>query len=500
MRSAPPHADVEGMPTRPSGPHRSVVAIRFALLAAVLAAIAPPSAFAEDTIILTNGNEVRGRIVSEDDEGVKIDIGGGKMTFRRSQIAEVRREKPPEQATGAAPVDAAADLAAARSEHAVLYTGGVRSGTRTTRVRRESRCFVFEEERTDVSPAGVVVREVRTIERSDLDFRPLSLSVRTTRTADGNLSHSSVAADVRTGRIYVTAATDGERTKTDATCPAEPHFAGGLRERFLRQSRALGGRFEASVFDVATLRFNGVTYVEGGVRTVVVAGKRDSVRVVRRVGAEVGRATAVTEEDWVRPDLSSVLCDTDAGRVRAVTADARTVTLLRSGASDAAAALDAAARVTWRDDEAKWTIAKPDPSWTFGSPASRAAGRRLAVRNEAFDAIVEVSVDDRAEAGATPQRAAESLRRDLRSALGELTGEKPGFIERDGLRILQVVATGADARGPLHVVLRIVQTVPAGTTGQTGTRTHRLVASVPEAHWAAIGPDVERVLDSFRAD
>lgn len=466
-------------PTIPSAAARLVVASILLALAAV------PAAFAEDTIVLTNGNEVRGRIVSEDEDAVKIDIGGGKMTFRRSQIAEVRREKPPAETPGAAPVDAAENLAPARDEHAVLYTDGTRSGTLTTRVRRETQAFVVESERAEFGPAGDVVRTVRTIERSDLEFRPVSLSVRTTETKDGKESFRTVAAEVRSGRIYITTAIDGERSKTDATCPAEPRFAGAGREMFLRRSRALGGRFEASVFDPATLRFAPVTWVEGGVRPVIVAGKSDTVRVVRRV------RDGATEDEWVRPDLTTLLSDQAGGQLRALGADARTVTLLRSGASDAAAALDAAARTTWRDDDARWTIRKPDPSWTFGSPSSRADGRRLAVRNEAMKALVEVSLDGSADARTTPQRAAESLQKGLRSTLEELRPEKDGFIERNGRRILQITGTARDARGPLTVILRIVQT-------EKGT--HRLVASAPAAGFETIRPDVERLLDSFRAD
>lgn len=472
------------MPVRPPT-SRLAAAARLVVASVLIAIAAGPAAFAEDTIVLTNGNEVRGRIVSEDEDAVKIDIGGGKMTFRRSQIAEVRREKPPEATPGAAPVDAAENLAPARDEHAVLYTDGARSGTLTTRVRRETQAFVVESERAEFGPAGDIVRTVRTIERSDLEFRPVSLSVRTTEILGGKESFRSVAAEVRSGRIYVTTTIDGERSKSEAACPAEPRFAGAGREMFLRRSRALGGRFEASVFDPATLRFASVTWVEGGVRPVVVAGKSDTVRVVRRV------RDGATGDEWVRPDLTTLLSDLDGGTTRALGSDARTVTLLRSGASDAAAALDAAARTTWRDDDARWTIRKPDPSWTFGSPASRADGRRLAVRNEATKALVEVSLDPLADARTTPQRAAESLQKGLRTSLEELRPEKDGFIERGGRRILQITGTARDARGPLVVVLRIVQTEKA---------THRLVASAPATGFEAIRGDVERLLDSFRAD
>ena len=55
-----------------------------------------PCAFS-DSLILNNGREIEGKIESEDENEVKMDIGIGVVGFDKSQIAEIKRASEDEQ-------------------------------------------------------------------------------------------------------------------------------------------------------------------------------------------------------------------------------------------------------------------------------------------------------------------------------------------------------------------------------------------------------------------
>ena len=50
-----------------------------------------PSALAEDVIVLTSGRELRGEVVEETEDRVKVKITGGSVWYPRSRIQEIRR-------------------------------------------------------------------------------------------------------------------------------------------------------------------------------------------------------------------------------------------------------------------------------------------------------------------------------------------------------------------------------------------------------------------------
>lgn len=54
-----------------------------------------------DTIVLKNGNTMRGRIVHEDNERIVLRTSYGSVTLKKRQIASIKREawKPPAETT-----------------------------------------------------------------------------------------------------------------------------------------------------------------------------------------------------------------------------------------------------------------------------------------------------------------------------------------------------------------------------------------------------------------
>jgi hypothetical protein len=64
--------------------------LSLAALAVVLTAIAPLAR--ADDVVLKNGRTIRGYVIERTAETIVIDIGGGTLTLRASQVAEVRRD------------------------------------------------------------------------------------------------------------------------------------------------------------------------------------------------------------------------------------------------------------------------------------------------------------------------------------------------------------------------------------------------------------------------
>src|SRR5271163_2536057 len=53
-------------------------------------------------VVVVGKREIRGEIVDENDEHVKIKVGGGVMTIPRAQVKEIRREEELETLVGEA--------------------------------------------------------------------------------------------------------------------------------------------------------------------------------------------------------------------------------------------------------------------------------------------------------------------------------------------------------------------------------------------------------------
>jgi hypothetical protein len=64
--------------------------LSLAALAVALTAMSPLAR--ADDVVLKNGRTIRGHVIEHTAETVVIDIGGGTVTLRASQVAEVRRD------------------------------------------------------------------------------------------------------------------------------------------------------------------------------------------------------------------------------------------------------------------------------------------------------------------------------------------------------------------------------------------------------------------------
>lgn len=463
---------------------------RTLLVALGLLAAASP-ALADDVIVLKNGREIRGRIVEEREDAVKIDIGGGKMTYRREQIASVQREGASAPAAPTAPTGGAATpvpdtIGARREEHFLLYADGARVGTRVFRASRLADVWMFEEEIVHLDAKGLPVREVRLVERADLGLRPISFQLREAESgSDGSVRHRTLSGEMRGGRLYLVRARDGIREKSDAAAPEGGRFPFALREEFLRAGAGDAPAVTAKSFDARVGAWEDVTYEDAGRRTVRLEGRSLDVRVILR------RRGARTEHEWVQPDLAAAMGELDGEIVRALATSGGAVARLRAGDAERATGADSAARTRYVDPERGWRIGKPDPSWTFELPAVRGTGALLVVRNEAQFASVDVLFDPTARDGTTPEGAVEALLRTCRAASPDFTVVRSGWTEKNGARTGWFEAKATTKGEPTRTLARVLV---------RGGRVWRLLAACPDGAFDVLRPDLEKILDSFTAE
>jgi hypothetical protein len=433
---------------------------------------------AEDVIVLDNGREARGRIVEESDSGVRLDIGGGKMFYARARIREVRRDAAPAEKPAAAQPE---PTAAEREEYALLYDDGRRVGTRTLRVAAGLEGFRFDEEIVVLDEKGAPLRQIRTTERDDVNLRPVSFQV---RESSGETNHTLVVGEVRGGRLYLTSSKDGERRQEDRAVPADGRFAFGARELFLRESKALGGAADASVYDVREMRWRPVSYCEAGTKLLDEQGAPLTVRVLQRKRGEL------VEREWIDERLVTRMAELDGEKLRAMASTADVVGRVKRGDVDKVTGPDSSARVRYADAEQGFRIAKPDPSWTFEEPAG-GQGALVVIRNAPLFATVDVLRDLSAPADVTLERGSESLQRQCRAAAADFRVVKDGFQGEGAARSYWLEASATTKGEKTRTLARLVV--------QKG-RVFRLLAACPAAAFDALRPDFEKILSSFALD
>ena len=448
------------------------------LVAAALLVAGSASALAEDVVVLENGREARGRIVEDSDAGVKLEVGGGKMFYPRSKIREVRRDAAAPEADAGPPPEpvAAADT---REEYAVLYQDGRRVGARVLRCSKMAEGFRFEEEVFFLDANGVPEMQVRTTERSDANLLPLSFQTRETA---GASEHRMVVGEVRGGRLYETATKAGEKTVRDDALPQSARFPFAAREMFLRESKALGGKFDATIYDPRDRRWRSVSYSECGMKPLDENGKTVTVRVILR------RRGDVVEREWIDEKLVARMTELNGESLRALASNVAVVGRLRDGDTERVTGPDSSARTQFIDAEGGWRVGKPDPSWTFEQPAIRGSGALLSVRNTPLFASVDLLRDTAAPADVTIERAAESLQRLCRTVAPDFRVTSDGYKGEGAARVywLEAAATtkGERTRTLAHVLVR-------------GGKVYRLLAACPESVFEVARPDLEKILASF---
>ncbi|MCE9637095.1 MAG: hypothetical protein K8T90_15430 [Planctomycetes bacterium] len=461
---------------------RSLGSCSLVVAAFVATAVGSSAARADDSILLENGREIRGRIVEERDDLVKIDIGGGKMTYKRSQIREVRREKVAAPEAAAAGPTTPFDAAAKREETALVYVEGQRVGTRTLRTSKLPDGWLFEEEVRVLDASGAPKAETRTSERADLQFRPMSFQVRET---DGVAEHRTVAGEMRGGRLWLVVTRNGEKDKTDVAAPDDARFPCAAREMFLRESRSLAGTFDAPVWDAGVGAFVKVAYREAAPRPLRVEGRSLEARVVSRKRGDV------VEREWLDRDGTAVLAEIAGPSTVAIATTKGAVARLAEGDTERVTGPDSAARTTYVDKVRGWSIRKPDPTWTFEKPDAEGSAAVLVVRNEPLFASVDVLTDPDAPPKVKPEDAAEALQRLLRTVAADFKVVEDGWIERDGLRVYWMKATATTKGEKTTTLARVV--VKDG-------RVWRVLAACPTAGFELLKSDLEKILESFRPE
>ena len=453
------------------------------LLRLLLPLLLAGTAVAEDVIFLENGREIRGRIVDERPDSVKIDIGAGKLTFKRNQIREVRREPVAAAAAPAAGPDLVTDPATRREETSLLYTDGERTGTRVFRATKLPDGFLFEEELRILDAAGALKLDLRTLERADLQLLPLSFQV---RESDGAAEHRTVSGEMRGGRLWLVTAKDGEKVKRDFAVEDGTRFPFAARELFLRDGKALGGVLDLPVYDLRDGVVRAFSYREGGTRPVRLEGRSLQARVVVR-----RRGTELVEREWIEADGTAVLAELNGPKTLAVGTTKKAVERLREGDADRVTGADSAARTQYVDKERGWRIGKPDPTWTFEKPEVAGTGALLVVRNDPLFSTVDVMTDPDAPKTVKVEAAAEALQRLCRAVAPDFKVVKDGWRGEDGARIYWMEATATTKGEATRTLARVL--VHEG-------RVYRLLAACPAGAFEMLRGDLEKVLDSFSAE
>jgi hypothetical protein len=450
------------------------------LLALLLVLVASAAARAEDVVLLKNGREVRGKVVEERADAVKIDIGGGKITFRRDQIQEVRRQGTIEGAT-ADPSSLGTEPATRREEHALLYLDGERCGTRTLRSTKLPDGWLFEEEVRLLDKEGAVRREVRTTERDDLQLRPLSFQVRETEAE----AHRTLSGEVRGGRVHLVEVKEGDKQRREVAAPEDLRFPFAARELFLRETRALSAQLDTPALDLATGVPCDLAYREGGTRPLRLEERSLVARVVvRRFGDRL-------EREWIAPDGTAVLSELRGAGTLAIATTRQAIERLRGGDVERVTGPDSAARTRYADKARGWRVEKPDPTWTFEKPQTEGVGALLVVRNEPLFASVDLMTDPDASPRVRAEDAAEALQRVCRAVAPDFRVLRDGWVDRGGVRVYWMEATATTKGEATHTLARVVV---------HGGKVYRLLAACPEAAFETLRADLEKVLDSFRVE
>jgi hypothetical protein len=451
------------------------------VVVALAVLLAAATASAEDVLVLANGREARGKIVEETDAGVGLDVGAGKMFYPRAMVREIRRgttQTPP-----SAPVAEAPEAADSREDYSLLYDDGRRVGTRTVRVAKTAAGFRFEEEVVLFDEKGEPSKRIHTTERCDAAFLPVSFQVRETA---GESEHRMTIGELRGGRLYVTSVKSGEKTLRDEALPAEgARFPAAARELFLRNSAALGGKFEAKVYDLRDELWRTTSYAEAGTKPVEEGGAALTLRVVQRKRGDF------VEREWVDARLRSHMAELSGERLRALGSTMDVVGRVKNGDGDRATGPESAARTRYVDADAGFRIGKPDPSWTFEPPAVRGGGALLSIRNAPLFASVDVFADVAAPADDTLERAAEALVRTCRAVAPDFRTVKEGFIGEGASRIWWCEATATTKGEKTKTLARVVLRKGA---------TFRLLAACPEGAFDLLRPELEKILASFKPE
>jgi len=456
---------------------------RAALIVAFVTAFVPSIA-AEDVIVLKSGRELRGVVIDETDERVRVRIEGGSLWYPRDRIREIRRDVDADTA-------AAADQA--RTEHFLLYSDGRRVGTRVLRYTPRKNGHQWESHVVFLGEHGMPVLDLRTIERSDRDYRPVLFQIQETPT---DAIPRLIRGEVIGSRLEIGVTAAGETEKTLMDVKPGARFPLAAQAEF---SKTLADVDQAGPDDVGSAtatkpvpvflpyirRWRQVTFRNAGSRVVEAAGAGLRVRLIER------RCDALREMVWVDSRGNTRLADINGASLRALAAPVSVVVAVAGGEPDRVTGTDSAARTVFRDPVLGFSIRKPDPSWLFEEPASAGGAALLVVRNRPMSASIDVIRDEAPSAGVTLKQAGAALERLLRAHSRDLEVVRQG-IRKGGDGAYYELEVRATTKGERTATLAHVYVSDRGV--------YRLLAACPAARFDLVRDELEEVLLSFRID
>lgn len=453
------------MTRRPGAGLRAAIAAAF--VGSMLAA-----ASADDVLVLTSGRRVKGRIVAEEKERVRLEIEDGAVWFPRAKIREIRRGRPGSETLP--------KQGGARAEYAVLRREERRAGARRFLVVQKGAGLQFEEEVVFLDAGGRPTLRIYTLERCDAAFRPVSFVVRE-RAGPG--TERKIACVVRDGRLHIETASKGKRESTSRALPEGARFRFAAREQFVRRSSDLGGKLDAKVYDSRDRRWREVRYEEDGSAPHV--ADDGSVTKHRRIRRKRGD---VVEHEVLDGSHRTVRGELNGGSLVAERTTRDVFRTLRGGDAERVTGEESRDRTWYADAIEGFRIAKPGQDWTFEQPLPAAVGTLVVLRREAAFATVDVQVDRSAATDVTLERASEALLKQCKAVAKDFKVTGDGYRSTDRGRFYWFDATA---------VTKGAATRTRGRLLLVEGKVYRLLAACPPAFFEAIAPDFDKILDSF---
>jgi hypothetical protein len=448
--------------------------IRGALLAAALCLLAVASV-AGDRIVLTNGREVRGRIVEETDEKVVVELAmGGRMEFARSRVKEIVRDAAPEESGADEPEDRSGELT---TEATFLVYGPERRlrGWRRTREYRRGEERLFESVTAFLEDGDEPAVRVHVVEVAGPDLSPRAFTYR--ENVEGKPEFLR-RGEVSGTSMRVSEARLGDVKARSIPFPSGTSFPAAARAAALARRGELRGEVETAVFDPVSGDFETIVWSYGEPETVEHDGRPVEVTVLR------SRRGRILSEERIGPDGRTVTAELNGPSLVAVAVPPERVDRLERG--EEPEGREAEEIENRRADlEAGFAVRKPGPRWTF----ERGEGmRRLTIKNLDRFAYVDILRDTSLPRGTLLETFALNLERRLAAESEEYRKESDGFGTLGGERAYRLECTSR--RKGERIRSLVVATIHEG-------RAWIVIAACPVDYFGEARKVFDEILESF---
>jgi hypothetical protein len=442
---------------------------RLAMLAILLAVFAG-SAAAGDVIHLKGGGEIRGEILSETDEVVKIRLAiGGSMDVLRSRIREIVRGQ--EEAKPAAP-----ERRTEATDSFLIYEGGTNLvGWRQVRSYRRDDARLYESETVFVGEDAKPLVRVHIVETVAGDGTMRSFNYRE-KTGDGpeRVKRGEVVGEV----LNLTETFRGKVTRSSIPIQKGSRLPSAARAFVLERLGDLKGELETPVIDPVTGTVVVIRWTVGKKETMKRGGKEVEVKVIRATKNDV------TSVERLDSEGRTISVELNGPSLVAVAVGREKIAKMKSG-KGVESRVAGALQNTHLDREAGFSIDKPDATWAF-EPGSGMC--LVTLKHAKTFSYVDVLRDTSVPKGTQLETLALNVQRWLAANSEKFTKESDGYAEAGGERAYHLVAHSI-IKGE-EIRTRVVAVIHDDVAWI-------VAASCPAAYFKRLGPIFERIVASL---